>query len=287
MMSGSALDQEEIHYRFAQLQDPPPLPQALQRLIEIIQDEIASAKELESIVKYDQGLSAKVLRIANSAFFGLRSQITTLSRAIMTIGYFKVRAMCLSTLLMEFFSCPQSLDASQKEAFWKHAFATARIASEIAQKRPWVSREQAYILGLLHDLGRVLMAVHFPRHHRSIENLAESRKIPMWFAENQYGLTHTQMGKWAAVKWAFPDMFQMVMEFHHSPDKSPCHAPEVRIISLADVLAHSREYPLSANDDYTILCCKELFINEDEWSEHQDRLEEIWSEVDQLWDLLK
>lgn len=287
MMNESALDQGEIHYQVAQLEDLPPLPQALQRLIEIIHDEIASAKELESIVKYDQGLSAKVLRIANSAFYGLRSQITTLSRAIMTIGYFKVRAMCLSTLLMEFFSDRQSLNVSQKEAFWKHAFATARIASEIAKKRPWGSREQAYILGLLHDLGRIIMAVHFHQHYQSIENLAVSRKVPIWYAENQYGLTHTKLGKWAAIKWTFPDMFQRVMEFHHTPFNSSSNGPEVKIVNLADVLAHSREYPDSTNDEYTLLCCKELFIDEDEWSEYQERLNEIWPEVDQLWDLLK
>lgn len=286
-MLESAFDQGEIYYQIGQLDDLPPLPQALQRLIEIINDEIASAKELESIVKYDQGLSAKVLRIANSAFYGLRSQITTLSRAIMTIGYFKVRAMCLSTLLMEFFSDRQSLSVSQKEAFWKHAFATARIAAEIARKRPWVDREQAYILGLLHDLGRVVMAVYFHQHYQSIQNLAVSRKVPSWYAENQYGLTHTKLGKWAAVRWAFPEMFQTVMEFHHTPVNSVSNGPEVRIVNLADVLAHAREYPDAVDDEYTLMRCKELFIDEDEWDEHQERLNEIWPEVDQLWDLLK
>ncbi|MDY0042199.1 MAG: HDOD domain-containing protein [Desulforhabdus sp.] len=286
MNNGSALDQVEI-YQFAQIEDPPPLPQALQHLIEIIRDEIASARELESILRYDQSLSARVLRIANSAFYGQRSQVTTLSRAITIIGYYRVRAICLSSLLIEFFSSPTSLDALQKESLWKHAFATARIASEIADKRPWISREQAYILGLLHDLGRVIMAVHFSRHFRAIQNMAKSWKVPMWWAENHYGLTHTQTGKWAAVKWAFPMLFQEIMEFHHRPNTAPSNAPEVKMINLADVLAHSREYPQSVNNDCTMLLCKELFITEDEWSLHQDRLNEIWPEVDQLWELLK
>lgn len=281
------LDHRDIQHRVSQLDDLPPLPRALQRLIEIIQDEIASARELESLVKYDQGLSARLLRIANSAYYGLRSEVTTLSRAIMTIGYFKVRSLCLSALLIEFFSNSRSLSSALKESFWKHSFATGRIASEIAKKRSWVNEEQAYILGLLHDLGRIVMAIHFNSHYQIIRNLAESRTIPMWCAEIQCGLTHTQIGKWVAVKWAFPEIFQMVMEFHHAPQLSDSFGPEVKLIHLADLLSHSEESDELPIDEFTLSVCRELFITEDEWSELQEQLSIIWPEVDQLWNLLK
>jgi HD-like signal output (HDOD) protein len=282
-----AVDQTDVRNQIAHLSDLPPLPQALQRLMEIMHSEIASAKELESLIKYDQSLSAKILRIANSAFYGMRSQVTTLSRAIMTIGYIKARNLCLCTLLMEYFADKRSINHLQRELYWKHAFATARIAAEMANKRPWVSKEEAYILGLLHDLGRIIMAIHFQEHYRAIRNLAENRKLPMWFAEIQYGLTHTEIGRWAAVKWAFPEVFQKVMEFHHMPERSATFGPEARLICLADTLAHSRELVEFPRDEHTLSCCKALYISEDEWNDYQHGLNAVWLEVDQLWELLK
>lgn len=282
----SAQDEKEVRYQVAQITDLPLLPQSIRRMVEIIYDEIASARELESLIRYDQSLSGKILRIANSAYYGFRDQVVSISRAIVTIGYYKARSICVAALLMELFSEQRKLDIEYKEAFWKHAFATARIASEIAKRRPWIRPEDAYILGLLHDLGHVAMAVHLNDHFVSIQHLAKSRKIPVWCAEFQYGLSHAQVGKWIAIRWKLPEIFQRVMEYHHAPEKSPSFEPEVKMIALANILANSSEFPEYMDDPFTLSYCGDMFISEEEWEEYQQRLDEIWSEVDQLWSLL-
>jgi HD-like signal output (HDOD) protein len=280
-------DEKEIQHRVCQIKDLPPLPRMLQKLLEILHEEGAFVEDLEGLIKYDQSLSAKVLRVANSTYYGYRSRVSSLSRAIMILGFEHVKTICLSALLVEFFSGKPGLAASEKERLWKHAFAAANIASEMARKRPWIKKEDAYILGLLHDLGWLVMAIYFGDYYASVRDLADFRKVPAWHIEIEYGLTHTRIGKWLAVKWALPEMFARVMEFHHAPEASPSFKSEAKIIALADILANSREYPDYLTSDFVLSYCRDLFITEEEWIGYQEYLTGMWSTVDQLWDLLR
>lgn len=280
------IDQKEINYKISQAKEIRPLPSAVQRMLEILHGEIVSANELESFIKYDQALSAKILRIANSAYYGFRGKIETLSRAIMLVGFHRVRSICLNTLFMELFANAQELHPSQREKLWKHSFATAKVAAQIALHRPWISKEHAYVLGLFHDLGRTIMATNFAEHYQSIQSLSRAGKLPLWCAELQYGLTHTQIGKWTAIKWALPEMFLRVIEFHHTPEESPSLTPEVTMITLANILAHSKEYPQFVEDELTLSYCNDLYISEEEWEGYRDGLDDVWEEMEQLWKLL-
>jgi putative nucleotidyltransferase with HDIG domain len=285
-MSISLLEQKEIRYQISQIKELPPLPQSLQRLIDIIHEDVASPEELVSIIRYDQSLAAKVLRIANSTYYGRRGDIRSLAKAVMIIGFNHARSICMCTLLMSFFSGGNGIGAAQRESLWKHAFATSRIAAEIAKKRPWVNTEEAAVLGLVHDIGRLAMAVHFREEFKSITEIASMRKARSWCVELQYGLSHTQLGKYLALRWAFPEVFAAVIEFHHSPELSQSHKTEVRLIYLANILSHAREFPEMLEDEVTLSNCRELYISEEEWQEYQEGLGPIWSDVDQLWNLL-
>lgn len=286
-MEISTLDEKEIQYRISLVTDVPPLPLALQRLVDLVHSEIASLKELERIIRYDQGLSARVLRIANSTFYGCRGQTHTLTRALVLIGFEQARKICLCALLLELFSSGRVLDPSEKERLWKHAFATARIAGEIAAKRPWTTVEEAYLLGLLHDIGQLVMAVYLPSHYRAIRDRAARRSISAWYVEAEYGITHNMIGKWATVKWCLPEVYQRVVEYHHYPEKSPSCKSEVKMIHLANALVLSQESPALLTDIDTLNCRRDLFITDEEWSSYQEKMNDIWPEVDQFWNLLK
>ncbi len=287
MSTSAATNEQEIRYQISLIKELPPLPQSLGRLLEIIQDEIESSVELESIICYDQAIAAKVLRIANSTYYGFRRRVKTISRAIVIIGFNQVRSICLCNLLMNALSNGRAIDPLMRETLWKHAFATARIAAEIAKKRPWVKSDEALLLGLVHDIGHVVMATYFSEQFENIMKTASRRKSPPWCIEMQVGLSHTEIGKCLASRWALPESMQAVIEFHHCPDRSETFKTEVKLIYLADVLSNSRHYPLLLTDEATLSCCRELYISEDEWEDYQNGLDNIWSEVDQLWDLLK
>lgn len=287
MMEIPPINEQEIRYRVSQVNDLPALPLALQRLVEIVHNERSSIKELERIIRYDQALSVRILRIANSTFYGSVGNTRTLARALVLIGFEQAKRVCLCSLLVDLFSSGAFLDPSERETLWKHAFSTARIASEIAAKRRWVTPEEAYLLGLLHDIGQLIMALHFRDHYRAINDLAKHRRVPVWYVEYEYGLSHGMIGKWAAAKWSFPEVFQRVIEYHHHPDRSPSYKAEVKLIHLASILAVSHEHPEFLTDQVTLNYCKDLFVTEDEWESFQARMNAIWPEVDQFWTLLK
>jgi HD-like signal output (HDOD) protein len=286
-MDISPLDEQEIRYRISLVTDIPPMPLALQRLADLIRSGIVSLKELESVIRYDQGLCARILRTANSAFYGCRGQTRTLEQALVLIGFEQAKRLCLCALLLELFSSGMALDPSEKERLWKHALATARIASEIIKNRPWTNPEEAYLLGLLHDIGQLVMAVYLPTHYWAIRNLAAHRNMFAWYVEREYGVSHNMIGKWVAVKWSLPEAYQRVAEYHHDPDKSPSCKSEVKVIHLANVLALSQESPALLTDVHALNCCRDLCIAEEGWSSCQERMDAIRSEVDHFWSLLK
>jgi putative nucleotidyltransferase with HDIG domain len=280
-------DKQEIRYRIAQISDLPPLTGALQRLMEIIYNEVASLAELEKVILYDQFLAAKVLRLANSSFYGRRSSVNTISKAIMLVGFDQIKSICLCTILMQLCTNGRTIEPDERERLWKHAFATALIACEIVRTKPWINKDIAYVLGLFHDIGRLAMAVHFDDYYRMVSELSDTRKIPPWVVESQWGIAHTEIGRWMCIKWALPEMFRKVTEFHHQPHQSPSYRSEVALVYLADVLANSDRFPEYVNDQYTLSCARQLFLTEDDWELCIERSNAVWPQVDTFWALLK
>jgi HD-like signal output (HDOD) protein len=286
-MSINPLDEQEICYQISQIKELPSLPQSFTRLIEIIQSEIDSPGELESIISYDPSLVAKLVMVANSAYYGYRGRVNTLSKAIKIIGVNQVKAICICALLLNLLVNGQAISGTYREMLWKHSYATSRVLAEMTKKRPWLEKDEASILGLLHDLGWIAMAAHFKEQFAAIFDTAVKRNIPPWCVDMQHGFMHTQLGKYLASRWAFPEVVKAVIEFHHSPERSKSFKTEVRLVYLANVLSHSHEYPELLNDEITLSHCRELFISEEEWQEYQESVELIWPEVDELWSLLR
>ena len=278
---------QEIRYRIAQISDLPPVTGALQRLLEIIYNEVASLTELENVILYDQSLAAKVLTLANSSYYGRRSAVNTIAKAIMLVGFEQIKSICLSSILMQLCANGKNLEPKERERLWKHAFATALIAGEIVRTKPWIKRDLAYVLGLFHDIGRLAMAVHFIDYYNMVSDLADTRNIPQWAVESQWGITHTEIGRWMCIKWALPEMFRKVAEFHHQPHQSPSHRSEVTLVYLADVLADSERFPECVNDEHTLSCARQLLLTEEDWELCIERSRAVWPQVDAFWALLK
>lgn len=286
-MCTSPTSDREILYQVSKISELPPLPQSIQRLIEIVQDEVNGPDELESIIGYDQAIAAKVLKIANSSIYGFRKSVRDISRALLIIGFEQAKSICLSSLLMNMFSNTVRIDPELREQLWKHAFTTSRIAVEIAKRRSWISAGEASVLGLIHDIGHLAMAAYFAEQFNSILKTAENRKCPPWFIELQTGFSHAEIGKYLAIRWALPDSFQAVIEFHHSPGRCHEHKAETRLVHIADAISNSPYYPYLMTDEAILASCREIYLSEEDFQECAKKLEYIRPEVDMLWDLLK
>ncbi len=275
-----------LRARVLQTKCLPPIPRTLLLLLEAIQNETTSAGDLEKLILHDQALAAKVLQVANSAYYGRCGKIITISRAVVTLGFHEVQNICLCALLMEHFHIRGDTQREQ-ELMWQHSFAAAALARGLAQWRPWINNEEAYVLGLLHDLGRMVLMIHLPEDYSQIRTMAREQRIPDYLAEEKYGMPHTLVGKWLATKWHLPSVYQKVMEYHHRPLDAPESHKEVKLIFLADVLAHAQDHPGVSDDELVKDCCSQLYISADEWLSFHEKSENIRKEAIALWNVLK
>ncbi len=282
----AVLDDKEIRYRFSKLKELPPLPTSLKRLIEIIHFQLDEAGELESIITYDPSLSARILAVSNSTYFGQRNRVRTIANAIAIMGVAQVKSICIYTLLLGLFSSGGFINPVHRARLWKHAFACSKMMVEINKKRPWINVDQAGLMGLFHDLGWVAMAAYLNEHFCAIFDIARMENIPPWCVEGRYGLDHGKLGGYLARRWALPEEYRVVMEFHHAPRGSASFKPEVGLVYLANVLCHSSQYPELVHAEPTLLQCRDLCISENEWNEYLEMAEAIQPEVERLWNLL-
>ena len=127
------------------------MPKALERLIEIVYNEVESSNELESIIAYDQALTAKIFRIANSTLYGYRGKVSKLSKAIVLLGFNQTKSICLFTLFMNLLSNGASVDPVQREHLWKGTLLPhPRLQRLLRKKRPLVNREEASVLAAIY-----------------------------------------------------------------------------------------------------------------------------------------
>jgi HD-like signal output (HDOD) protein len=245
----------------------------------------STADELRDAMYYDPVLIASILRVANSALYGCREGVGSPSEAISKIGFERVKSIC-ALLMQDIYPQEKQITMSERERLWKHAYATGKIACRLTRNRPWVSIEQAYVLGFLHDFGQIVRASLFKDEYQFARKVAEERKVPSWEVEHQLRTTHTLIGRWISRRWGFHKLLQEVMEYHHNPFKCANPKPELTLIALANIAANSRENPGYMFDDYSLMCRRALYITEDEWEEHSRALEDVWKEVDGIWNLL-
>jgi putative nucleotidyltransferase with HDIG domain len=211
----------------------PSAPAALSDLVRILRSAVASIRDAADLVAGDMALSAKVLQLVNSAFFGTRRQIVSPREAVAYIGVESLRTLALSVGAFSGFAGGESrlfsLDALQA-----HAAAVARIAGKIVQveKAPTSVQDETITAGLLHDVGKLVLASNFPEDYEKA--LAEAGSMPLCDAERDvFGATHAEVGAYLLWLWGLPDAVVEAAAFHHDP--RACRAADSR--SLAAVYA--------------------------------------------------
>ncbi len=277
---------KEMYGLVSQVKILPPLVNS-RRMLGIIHHQSGSVKELESIIGYDSALAANLVMTGNTSCYGHRGKVSTLSRAITVLGFDQVKWLCLFSLIMDWLAKQRVISEAYRQILWKRSFVASKIAVEITRKRPWMDVEEAFLLGLIYDIGWQVMAVRFYEQFEAIFETAVGKNVPPWWIEVRYGLSHAEIGRYLAAQRALPESFKMVAAFHHCPERCKSFKTEVTLICLVDVLAYAREHPEAVNEQITLSRCRKLLISEDEWRGYQESLEQIWLQADQLWMLLQ
>ena len=223
----------------------PSLPAVVLELLTSLAQEDVSLDTLARKISLDQALAAKTLRMANSSFYGMQRQVSTVGEAIAVLGIQTVRNLATTAALIG--SLPSGAsNAFDFIQFWRHAIGTALCARSLAVQLG-LNAEQAYIAGLLHDIGRLVLATQFADHFA--DHLAAMTQVDtadVTATERAVlGLDHAMVGEALARHWKFPDLIQQAIAQHHAPDAPTAQdiLPLARVIHAANALAHALDAP--------------------------------------------
>jgi putative nucleotidyltransferase with HDIG domain len=241
--ASARIDVSELRQRIVQL---PSLPQAVLDVMRLLGDEEASTADIAGSIEHDQALTARTLRIANSAFYGVPGRIGTIRNAIGILGLRTVGTLLTTAAVSAQFAsskCPEF----HFGMFWRHAIATALTARGLARQLR-MDEDLAFTAGLLHDIGRLALASQFPAETGQVLRYARDADLPTLDAERSVlGIDHLAVGVLIATHWHFPPAVVVAIEHHHAP--GPGTAPTiVDIVHVADAFAHGLD-PSSSPDE--------------------------------------
>lgn len=215
----------------------PVMPQILLQLMEHCQTEDIGMAELAKLVAKDAAMTARILRVASSSAYPRRTQLVSLEQSLLTIGIDMVKTLVISESVFKIFGDLSQANAPDLCAFWKHSLLTALTARLIGEKMHYPHAEEAYLAGLLHDVGRLALLSVAPREY-TVNFYAHDDDNLCALEQRTLQLTHAEAGAWLIEQWNLDSFLADSVLYHHEPLARLAQAhPLIRIVSLADFLS--------------------------------------------------
>jgi putative nucleotidyltransferase with HDIG domain len=202
----------------------PGLPTTVSKVLEICNNPATSPNDLNRVISLDPILTGQVLKLINSAYYSLPNKIASLTRAIIMLGVNTVKNLVLGSSIINSVEAVKSSEKFSIDRFWEHSLAVGVTAKALAVRRelPANEREEFFVAGLLHDLGKIPMNNRFPEEYSAVWNIAVEKEILLAKAEKEFfGFDHGVVGEMIAEKWKLTPSLKQTMHYHHYPDNSP------------------------------------------------------------------
>ncbi len=220
--------------------DLPYSPALLTRLFRLTgEDGLSPLDAIAAAVAEDQGLTTRLLAMANSAYYGLQAQVATVSRAVAVLGLREVRALVLALGMRGLADVRPLPPGFSQQRFLTHQATVAAAAMALARESGAMAPDDAFTAGLLHDLGKLITALYRPEDWQAQAESAKALSLPWHEAEERHwGLDHGLIGAMVLRSWNLPDSLTEPVNWHHAPQAAPGDPRPCRLIGLADALAH-------------------------------------------------
>ncbi|MDR0317381.1 MAG: HDOD domain-containing protein [Lactococcus lactis] len=206
----------KVKRKLDSLTELPTIPVVITSILNEIENEHYNAKHIASLIEQDQGLTAKILRVANSPFYGLARTISTVDLAIVILGSNVIKEILMSLLLQKIF---QKIDSKvlDTKSFWRYSIFCGSASRYIARKLKYKLVSEAFVTGLMHDIGLLILMDKFKTNFAKVRRLQLQENYTLVEAENQiFECTHSDIGAWIAERWNFPEKIWKALEFHHT-----------------------------------------------------------------------
>ncbi len=192
----------------------PAMPNVIKHALSVMKDPESSLKELAKIISYDQSLSTKVLTLVNSAYYGFPQQITSITRAISLIGMLKAKNIIMTVAMK-----PMLTNQGDKE-LWTHSITTAVGCEYIAKYLKVMDPDEAFVVGFLHDLGKVILKLKDAKLYEKVKETAKTNANILEIEQAYFGTNHCQMGSLLTKRWQLPLLINNTVKYHHTPNLS-------------------------------------------------------------------
>jgi putative nucleotidyltransferase with HDIG domain len=223
----------------AKIEDLPTLPRTVLRITEFINDPRASANDLARIITDDQVLTARLLKLVNSSFYGFQQRISTVTDAILMVGFDAIRSLLLTTSVFDLFPSRTTRSRRDQEMLWDHSLACAVGAKAIGAAVRHEKLEELFVAGLLHDIGKIVVMALRPEDFARVADRVREGRLLISAAEMEVlGCTHADIGRLLAERWNLPVKLVTIIAGHHTPTDGAFDA-ECSIVHLADILARA------------------------------------------------
>lgn len=269
------------------IREIPTLPSVASKVMQILENPRSSASDVERVIMYDQAMATRILKLVNSAYYGFPRKISTVSQAVVILGFVTVKNLVLSISVADFFVMSGKNRIFNRAELWRHSVGTAIAARILARKARFPQLEEAFMAGLLHDIGKVILDQYFPQEFAQVLQVAKEKNCSVYEAERAViGISHAVVGRWIADHWNLPQLLVEVIHYHHQPFENKDYWATTALVHAADIM--SREAGIGSGGDNV-----QLTIQPHVWewlklkeSDYDEVREQLATELEQAEDFL-
>ncbi len=262
------------------IENLPSLPSIVFEVNRMLKDSDVSVEEISQTIKKDQSMVPRILKLVNSAFFGLKSKISSLDRAIIILGYNTVRNALVAVSVIDAFNNKKALQGFDIKDFWIHSISVAVTGKYLAARIGSSDPEDVFTGGLLHDIGRIVLYQFFPDLFKQVWNALKEQNISFFEAEQkEINITHARIGAHLAKKWQLPDNLVDIISHHHKVEKSQFDKDMVMIIHMADLFVHGFMTDPNPDFDASLSTADAQWVIENKISPVSEWLPEIKDDI--------
>ena len=216
----------------------PTLPDVIHKVLTIMGDETTSANKLGSLISYDQAISSRLLKVANSAYYGFLKEIATVQHAIVILGFKEVKSLTMGIAVFDTMKESSTETSLIQEEFWMHSMGSALAGQIICKKIGGTDPETTFTVSLLHDIGKLVLDVFFTQEYAGVLKRVGVNGVNMVEAEEEVmGFSHADVGGWLCERWKLPPLLTLPISFHHQVKKVDKNYMQMTsIVHLADIL---------------------------------------------------
>ena len=254
--------QKPFFDKISTLKNLPTLPHILLKLFESCSQDSVDLVEIAAIVSKDPSLSAKILKLVNSAYFGLSQKVQEINQAVVLVGTSGIKNMAICACVYEAFPKPKKNGNFNLKMFWWHSLRCAFLSKSIASEMNADQSDEAFVSGLLHDIGKVVLWVNFNSAYEALLENGRDDGLPLVDGEARLGATHCEVAAWLLDRWNFKPMISDAVRYHHeSPARIAQALPMTQIVCIANFLCQDTEPGMSQG---LVLAQKILGLSSDE-----------------------